>query len=155
MNRPIIDLMDDKISQLERYNEVTSQIISEDLDSVGDLIEERQRIIAAMDGISMDIKQFGSSQSIERQDTLNAMLNFEDIGELNGEMLELQDKIRRVQKLREEIIKNDERAIGRLRKERDELKDKLENAAKSKQMAEYFSQSAVNVSKGSRFNVSN
>ena len=155
MNRPIIDLMDDKISQLERYNEVTSQIISEDIDSVADLIEERQRIIVAMDGISMDIKQFVSSQSIERQDTLNAMLNFEDIGELNGEMLELQDKIRRVQKLREEIIKNDERAIGRLRKERDELKDKLENAAKSKQMAEYFSQSAVNVSKGSRFNVSN
>lgn len=155
MNRPIIDLMDDKISQLERYNEVTSQIISEDLDSVGDLIEERQRIIAAVDGISMDIKKFVSSQSIERQDTLNAMLNFEDIGELNGEMLELQDKIRRVQKLREEIIKNDERAIGRLCRERDELKDKLENAAKSKQMAEYFSQSAVNVSKGSRFNVSN
>ncbi len=155
MNRPIIDLMDDKISQLERYNEVTSQIISEDIDSVADLIEERQRIIVAMDGISMDIKQFVSSQSIERQDTLNAMLNFEDIGEINGEMLELQDKIRRVQKLREEIIKNDEKAIGRLCRERDELKEKLENAGKSKQMAEYFSQSAVNVSKGSKFNVSN
>ncbi len=155
MNRPIIDLMDDKISQLERYNEVTSQIISEDIDSVADLIEERQRIIVAMDGISMDIKQFVSSQSIERQDTLNAMLNFEDIGEINGEMLELQDKIRRVQKLREEIIRNDEKAIGRLCRERDELKEKLENAGKSKQMAEYFSQSAVNVSKGSKFNVSN
>ena len=155
MNKPIIDLMDDKISQLERYNEITAQIISEDLDSVGDLIAERQRIITAMDGISMDIKEFVNSQSIERKDTLDRMLHFEEIGELNGEMLELQDKIRRVKSLREEIMKNDSRAMNRLRKERDELKEQFEGAAKSKQVVNYFSQSAIDVTKGSKFNISN
>lgn len=155
MNRPIIDLMDDKISQLERYNEVTTQIISEDIDSVGDLIEERQRIITAMDGISVDIKEFINSQSIERKDTLNKLMRFEEIGQLNGEMLELQDKIRRVKALREEIMKNDRQAVNRLVRERDELKEKLEGAAKSKQVVNYFSQSAVDITKGSRFNVSN
>ncbi|MBQ8826373.1 MAG: hypothetical protein IJ007_04720 [Oscillospiraceae bacterium] len=155
MNKPIIDLMDDKISQLERYNEVTAQIISEDLDSVGDLIAERQRIITAMDGISMDIKEFVNSQSIERKDTLDRMLHFEEIGELNGEMLELQDKIRRVKALREEIMKNDSRAMNRLKKERDELKEQFEGAAKSKQVVNYFSQSAIDVTKGSKFNISN
>lgn len=155
MNRPIIDLMDDKISQLERYNEVTAQIISEDIDSIGDLIEERQRIITAMDGISVDIKEFINSQSIERKDTLNKLMHFEEIGQLNGEMLELQDKIRRVKALREEIMKNDRQAYSRLERERDELKEKLEGAAKSKQVVNYFSQSAVDVTKGSRFNVSN
>ena len=155
MNKPIIYLMDDKISQLERYNEVTAQIISEDLDSVGDLIAERQRIITAMDGISMDIKEFVNSQSIERKDTLDRMLHFEEIGELNGEMLELQDKIRRVKALREEIMKNDSRAMNRLKKERDELKEQFEGAAKSKQVVNYFSQSAIDVTKGSKFNISN
>ena len=30
MNRTIIELMDDKIHQLEHYNEITSRIITED-----------------------------------------------------------------------------------------------------------------------------
>ncbi len=147
--------MDDKIRQLERYNEVTVEIISKDIDEVGELIDERQKIISDMDGISLDIKKFVNEQSIERRDRLNALLRFEDIGELNGDMLELQDKIRRVKALREEIIENDKKAFGRIKKEHDELKEKLESAAKSKQVVDYFSQSAVDVTKGSKLNISN
>ena len=155
MSKPIIDLMDDKIKQLERYNEVTTQIISEDIDSVGELLDERQQIIAAMDGISLDIKQFVNDQSIERRDKINALLNFEDIGELNGELQLLQEKIKRVQTLRSEIKSNDTIAFNRIKKERDDLKAKLENAAKSKQVVDYFSQTSVDVTKGARLNLKN
>lgn len=147
--------MDDKIKQLERYNEVTTQIISEDIDSVGELLDERQQIIAAMDGISLDIKQFVNDQSIERRDKINALLNFEDIGELNGELQLLQEKIKRVQALRSEIMSNDTIAFNRIKKERDDLKAKLENAAKSKQVVDYFSQTSVDVTKGARLNLKN
>ena len=147
--------MDDKIKQLERYNEVTTQIISEDIDSVGELLDERQQIIAAMDGISLDIKQFVNDQSIERRDKINALLNFEDIGELNGEHQLLQEKIKRVQALRSEIKSNDTIAFNRIKKERDDLKAKLENAAKSKQVVDYFSQTSVDVTKGARLNLKN
>lgn len=147
--------MDDKIKQLERYNEVTTQIISEDIDSVGELLDERQQIIAAMDGISLDIKQFVNDQSIERRDKINALLNFEDIGELNGELQLLQEKIKRVQALRSEIKSNDTIAYNRIKKERDDLKAKLENAAKSKQVVDYFSQTSVDVTKGARLNLKN
>lgn len=147
--------MDDKIKQLERYNEVTTQIISEDIDSVGELLDERQQIIAAMDGISLDIKQFVNDQSIERRDKINALLNFEDIGELNGELQLLQEKIKRVQALRSEIRSNDTIAFNRIKKERDDLKAKLENAAKSKQVVDYFSQTSVDVTKGARLNLKN
>ncbi len=147
--------MDDKIKQLERYNEVTTQIISEDIDSVGELLDERQQIIAAMDGISLDIKQFVNDQSIERRDKINALLNFEDIGELNGELQLLQEKIKRVQALRSEIKSNDTIAFNRIKKERDDLKAKLENAAKSKQVVDYFSQTSVDVTKGARLNLKN
>ena len=147
--------MDDKIKQLERYNEVTTQIISEDIDSVGELLDERQQIIAAMDGISLDIKQFVNDQSIERRDKINALLNFEDIGELNGELQLWQEKIKRVQALRSEIKSNDTIAFNRIKKERDDLKAKLENAAKSKQVVDYFSQTSVDVTKGARLNLKN
>ena len=157
MNRTIIDLMDDKIHQLEHYNEITSRIITEDsIDGVGDLIAERQQILTNMDGISVAVKQYVSEQSIERMDKINALLRFEQIDDLNGDLMQLQDKIKRVQELREEINRNDKKAYDRLAKQRDEIKSKLDEAAKSKQVADYCSSSnAADVSKGRKLNISN
>ncbi len=149
--------MDDKIHQLEHYNEITSRIITEDsIDGVGDLIEERQQILTNMDGISVAVKQYVSEQSIERMDKINALLRFEQIDDLNGDLMQLQDKIKRVQELREEIKNNDKKAYDRLAKKRDEIKQKLDEAAKSKQVADYCSSSnAADVSKGRKLNISN
>lgn len=149
--------MDDKIHQLEHYNEITSRIITEDsIDGVGDLIEERQQILTNMDGISVAVKQYVSEQSIERMDKIKALLRFEQIDDLNGDLMQLQDKIKRVQELREEIKNNDKKAYDRLAKQRDEIKQKLDEAAKSKQVADYCSSSnAADVSKGRKLNISN
>ncbi len=149
--------MDDKIHQLEHYNEITSRIITEDsIDGVGDLIAERQQILTNMDGISVAVKQYVSEQSIERMDKINALLRFEQIDDLNGDLMQLQDKIKRVQELREEINRNDKKAYDRLAKQRDEIKSKLDEAAKSKQVADYCSSSnAADVSKGRKLNISN
>lgn len=149
--------MDDKIHQLEHYNEITSQIITEDsIDGVGDLIAERQQILTNMDGISVAVKQYVSEQSIERMDKINALLRFEQIEDLNGDLMQLQDKIKRIQELREEIKRNDKKAYDRLAKKRNEIKVKLDEAAKSKQVADYCSSSnAADVSKGRKLNISN
>lgn len=149
--------MDDKIHQLEHYNEITSRIITEDsIDGVGDLIAERQQILTNMDGISVAVKQYVSEQSIERMDKINALLRFEQIDDLNGDLMQLQDKIKRVQELREEIKRNDKKAYDRLAKQRDEIKSKLDEAAKSKQVADYCSSSnAADVNKGRKLNISN
>lgn len=157
MNRTIIDLMDDKIHQLEHYNEITSQIITEEsIDGVGELIAERQQILTNMDGISVAVKQYVSEQTIERMDKINALLRFEELEDLNGEMLELQEKIRRVEELRSEIKRNDKKAYDRLARQRNEVKVKLDEAMKSKQVADYCSSSnAAGVSKGRRLNISN
>ncbi len=102
--RPLLNLVDRKIREMERYSEITNRMLYEDIDGVGELIAERQSIITSMDGISVDIKKFISEQTIEQQDTLNKLMKFEDIGELNGELLELQEKIAQVNQLREQII---------------------------------------------------
>lgn len=154
-NKPLLNLVDRKIHEMERYSEITNQMLYEDVDGVGELLEERQSIITVMDGISLDIKQYISEQSIEHQDKLNRLMKFEDIGGLNGELLELQEKIGRVRELREKILKDDAAAYDRFEKMRDELRDKLEQSAKGKQVINYFSNTSTNVNKGKKLNISN
>jgi len=152
--KPLINLVDRKIREMERYSEITNRMLYEDIDGVGELIAERQSIITLMDGISVDIKKFISEQTIEQQDTLNKLMKFEDIGELNGELLELQEKIAQVNQLREQIIEKDSAAINRLGEMRDEMREKLEQSAKGKKVIDYFSKTNINVNKGKRLNVS-
>ncbi|MDE6763607.1 MAG: hypothetical protein K2N26_01030 [Oscillospiraceae bacterium] len=154
-NKPLLNLVDRKINEMERYSEITNRMLYEDIDGVGELLAERQSIITAMDGISLDIKQYISEQSIEHQDKLNRLMKFEDIGGLNGELLELQEKIDRVRELRKKILEDDAAAYDRLGKMREELRDKLEQSAKGKQVINYFSGTSINVNKGKKLNISN
>ncbi|MDE5860247.1 MAG: hypothetical protein K2H23_07710 [Oscillospiraceae bacterium] len=154
-NKPLLGLVDRKIQEMERYSEITNRMLYEDIDGVGELIEERQKIITAMDGISLDIKQFISDQTIEHQDKLNKVMQFEDIGGLNGELLELQEKIRRIKELKEKIIESDKAAYNRMKEIRDDMREKLESSAKSKQVVNYFSNTSTNVNKGRKLNISN
>lgn len=153
-NKPLLNLVDRKIREMERYSEITNRMLYEDIDGVGELIAERQSIITSMDGISVDIKKFISEQTIEQQETLNKLLKFEDIGDLNGELLELQEKIAQVNQLREQIIEKDSVALNRLGEMRDEMREKLEQSAKGKKVIDYFSKTNINVNKGKRLNVS-
>lgn len=131
-SKPLLNLVDRKIHEMERYSEITNRMLYEDIDGVGELLAERQSIITAMDGISLDIKQYISEQSMEHQDRLNKLMKFEDIGVLNGELLELQEKIGHVHELREKILKDDAAAYDRFEKMRDELREKLEQSADRK-----------------------
>ncbi len=152
VNPKLLDLVDKKIEQLRHYNDITSQIIYEDIDGVGELIEKRQEIVTAVDGISMEMRQLVNEQSIERRDTINALLCFEEISGLSGPMLELSEKIAELKKLTETIKGNDKLAVERLEGMRDDIYSELTNSAKTKKVANYFGATAVDINKGSRFN---
>ena len=154
-SKPLLNLVDRKIHEMERYSEITNRMLYEDIDGVGELLAERQSIITAMDGISLDIKQYISEHSMEHQDRLNKLMKFEDIGVINGELLELQKKIGHVHELREKILKDDAAAYDRFEKMRDELREKLEQSAKGKQVINYFSGTNTNINKGKKLNISN
>lgn len=144
-NKKLIELVDKKIEQLEHFNEITSQMLYEDVDGVGQLIEERQKIITNVDGISLDIKQFISEQSIERQGQINAVLKFEDIGELNSGLLELQEKIKEQNRLKETIAENDKLAKDRFKAMQDEILVEMGLLSKTKKVVNYFSQTTIDV----------
>lgn len=152
MNPRLLDLVDKKIEQLRHYNDITSQIIYEDIDGVGELISKRQEIVTAVDGISMEMRSIINEQSIERKDTINAMLCFQEIEGLSGSMLELSEKIKELKVLTDEIHKNDKMAVERLEGMRDELYRELSKGAKGKKVVNYFGATAVDVNKGKKFN---
>ena len=155
MNKPLIGLVDRKIQEMERYKEITNRMIYEDIDGVEELMEECQKIITVMDGISINIKQYINEQSVERKEKLEKLMNFEDIGALNGELLELQEKIKRTNELRLQIIESNNAAYDHLAEMQEELEEKLEESAKGKQVINYFSGTNTNVNKGRKLNISN
>lgn len=155
MNKKLIELIDNKISQLQRFNDITNQMLYEDIDGVGQLIDERQKIVTIVDGISVDIKKFISEQSIDRQDKLTALLKFEDIGELNDDLLMLQEKILEQQLLKNQIKENDKLVQDRIISIQKDLLAEMEVAAKPQKVVNYFSQTTIDINKGSKLNVSN
>lgn len=154
-SKPLLSLVNRRIQEMERYNEIANRMIYEDIDGVEELIEECQKIITVVDGISIDIKQFINEQSIEHRDKLNKLMNFEDIGALNGELLELQEKIKRTSELRQQIIESNNAAYNHLAEMQEELRQHLEQSAKGKQVINYFANTNTNVNKGSKLNISN
>lgn len=154
-SKPLLSLVNRRIQEMERYNEITNRMVYEDIDGVEELIEECQKIITVVDGISIDIKQFINEQSIEHRDKLNKLMNFEDIGALNGELLELQEKIKRTSELRQQIIESNNAAYNHLAEMQEELRQHLEQSAKGKQVINYFANTNTNVNKGSKLNISN
>lgn len=155
MNKALINLVDRKIQEMERYKEITNQMIYEDIDGVEELMGECQKIITVMDGISVDIKKYIKEQSVEHKEKLEKLMNFEDIGALNGELLELQEKIKRTNELRLQIIESNHAAYNHLAEMQEEIKEKLEESAKGKQVINYFSGTNTNVNKGRKLNISN
>lgn len=155
MDPRLSELVDLKIEQLRHYNEITSRIIYEDIDGVGELIERRQEIVTAVDGISMEMKALINQQTIERKDTINALLSFEEISGLTGAMAELAEKIAKLRKVTDEAIANERAAQEKLTKVRDEIYSELSKSAKGKKLVNYFGATAVDVTKGSKFNQTN
>ena len=152
MDPRLLGLVDKKIEQLRHYNDITSRIIYEDIDGVGDLIRQRQDIVTAVDGISMEMRSLINTQSIERKDTINALLSFKEIEGLSGSMLELSKKIDELKELTDSIKKNDRLAIQRLERMRDETYEVMTKTTKSKKVVNYFGATAVDVNKGSKLN---
>ncbi len=156
MDEKLLRLADAKIEQLRHYNEITSQMIYEDVDGVGELIDRRQEIITAMDGISVDMRRYVNEQSIERRDSINKVLQSEEITDLTDDLIALQNKIREMQSLRDEIKKSDRIAVDRIKNLRDEAYAELIRSAKNKRNIEYLSPNTQGkLSNGGKLNTSN
>ena len=147
----LIELVSDKIEQLERFREVTSRMICEDFDNIEQLMDERDGIIRAADAISADIKQYVNSQPAEIQKTLTETFRLKN----RKEHPELYKVIDRMERLKLELKELDEQALSRLKKLQKDLLNEMSETKKTKQVTDYFSQTGIDLSKGSNLNVKN
>lgn len=156
MDEKLLRLADEKIEQMRHYNEITSRMIYEGVDGMGELIDRRQEIITAMDGISVEMRCYVNEQSIDRRETITKVLGSEEISGLTDELIDLQNKIRTIKKLRDEINSKDKKARERIKKLRDEAYEELIRSAKSKQTINYISPNTQgNLTNGVKFNITN
>lgn len=154
MDPRILELVDKKIEQMRHFNDITSRIIYEDIDGVEELIERRQEIVTAVDGISMDMRSLINEQSIDRRDQITALLSFKEISGLTGSMLELSKKIHELRDVTELAMATEQRAMESLENRQQEIFEQLTDSIKGKKVANYFGATAVDVNKGSHFNSS-
>ena len=155
MNDDILSLMDKKIEQAERYREISNKMIYEDIDGVNEMLDRRQELITQIDGISAEIKAYVNSQSVEKRDVLNNMLLFREVGELSGELLELQEKLMRYKEVKKQINEADRKIYKHIKEMQNELAAEMVRSNRSKQVIDYFKTTSIDVDGGSKFNMSN
>lgn len=155
MNDDILSLMDKKIEQAERYREISNKMIYEDIDGVNEMLDRRQELITQIDGISAEIKAYVNSQSVEKRDVLNNMLSFREVGELSGELLELQEKLMRYKEVKKQINEADRKICKHIKEMQNELAAEMVRSNRSKQVIDYFKTTSIDVEGGSKFNMSN
>ncbi len=155
MNDDILSLMDKKIEQAERYREISNKMIYEDIDGVNEMLDRRQELITQIDGISAEIKAYVNSQSVEKRDVLNNMLSFREVGELSGELLELQEKLMRYKEVKKQINEADRKIYKHIKEMQNELAAEMVRSNRSKQVIDYFKTTSIDVDGGSKFNMSN
>lgn len=155
MNDDILSLMDKKIEQAERYREISNKMIYEDIDGVNEMLDRRQELITQIDGISAEIKAYVNSQSVEKRDILNNMLSFREVGELSGELLELQEKLMRYKEVKKQINEADKKIYKHIKEMQNELAAEMVRSNRSKQVIDYFKTTSIDVEGGSKFNMSN
>lgn len=155
MNDDILSLMDKKIEQAERYREISNKMIYEDIDGVNEMLDRRQELITQIDGISAEIKAYVNSQSVEKRDVLNNMLSFREVGELSGELLELQEKLMHYKEVKKQINEADRKICKHIKEMQNELAAEMVRSNRSKQVIDYFKTTSIDVDGGSKFNMSN
>ncbi|MDE7294222.1 MAG: hypothetical protein K2N72_07340 [Oscillospiraceae bacterium] len=154
MDPRILELVDRKIEQMRHFNDITSRIIYEDIDGVEELIERRQEIVTAVDGISADMRSLINQQSIDRRNEIKRLLSFEEISGLTGSMLELSERIQELKSVTETAMETEQRAMAHLEGRRRQIYEELTDSAKGKKVVNYFGATAVDVNKGSHLNSS-
>jgi hypothetical protein len=146
----LIPLLNEKIQILECYEQATLRMVYEDIYSFGDILSDRQILVPRYENVNRNIAAVAEGVPIENRAELDAILS----GKLTESELfpDAAVLMRRVNALHESIEKNDKLAVSRVKKERDDIVEKIEGTQKGGQVVKYVSASSYDVSRGAKFN---
>jgi hypothetical protein len=145
----LIRLLNEKIQLLERYEQATLRLVYEDIYSFGDILSDRQILVPLYEKVNRAIAKAVAGQAEEIRPELEAIIAGKSESEIAPEAAMLTGKINT---LHTNINKNDKLAFSRVKKERDDIVEKIESTQKSEQVIKYVSASTYDVSRGAKFN---
>jgi hypothetical protein len=143
-------LLNEKIQVLERYEQATLRMVYEDIYSFGDILSDRQILVPRYEELGQAIKKaIAALPEAEKAETEALISGEKTDSETLPEIAILASKIN---KLHQNISKNDKLAESRVKKEREDIIGMIENTQKSEQVVKYVSASSYDVAKGAKFN---
>jgi hypothetical protein len=145
----LIRLLNEKIQLLERYEQATLRLVYEDIYSFGDILSDRQILVPLYEKVNHSIKKAVATQPAEIRPELEAIIAGKSESEIAPEAAML---IGKINTLHTNINKNDKLAFSRVKKEREDIVEKIESTQKSEQVIKYVSASTYDVSRGAKFN---
>ena len=83
------------------------------------------------------------------------MFSFKEVGELSGELLEIQERLLKYKEIKHKINEADKEIYKHLKQMQNELAAEMNKSNRSKQVIDYFSQTSIDVNKGRKLNTSN
>jgi hypothetical protein len=145
----LIRLLNEKIQLLERYEQATLRLVYEDIYSFGDILNDRQILVPLYENVNNSIGKVVAAQPENIRPELEAIVSGKSESEIAPEAAML---IGKINTLHTSINKNDKLAFSRVKKEREDIVEKIESTQKSEQVIKYVSASTYDVSRGAKFN---
>jgi hypothetical protein len=146
----LIPLLNEKIQILECYEQATLRMVYEDIYSFGDILSDRQILVPRYEAVNRNITKAAAALPEEIRAEVQSLLTGGKTE--NDKLSEAAMLIGKADKLIESIAKNDKLAFERVKKEREEIIEKIEGTQKSEQVIKYVSANAYDTSRGSKFN---
>jgi hypothetical protein len=146
----LIPLLNEKIQILECYEQATLRMVYEDIYSFGDILSDRQILVPRYEAINRGITK--AAEALPENIRAEAQAIVSGNKTESGTAPEAALLCGKITKLLESISKNDKLAFERVKKEREEIIEKIEGNQKSEQVIKYVSANAYDTSRGAKFN---
>lgn len=147
----LVGILDEKILLLEKYNEITDRMSGSELDTLAELIAERQLIIPKVDGKSAEIQEIVSNQSESVQKLLKEILSFKKIN-CKEPYTDLQTKAEELEKTLISISYKEKSVVTRFDILKKNLEEEMLKSNKSRQVIDYCNAFTVVNFNGNNFN---
>lgn len=146
----IIDVTEGIIQLLSKYENLTDNMISADLEVIQQVLLDRQNIVNQVEALKKQRDNLVNKQPIQMQRLLNLIIRYENTdGErLHDELLALKRKADEMKMIWQRIVKKEDTVRNTVQADMDKIKASIENSNKDKKLINYMNSASGATDKG-------
>lgn len=147
----IIEKLSEKIAILTRYRELTGKMVNANLDTLAELIAERQLIIPKIDEATAIISEATDTQNEPTKVLLREILTFKN-PKVSDEFADILTKAKELEAVLLEILALEEIVNVTISNIKQELSADMQKISKGKQIIEYVNSASGDIPSGEKYN---